>query len=391
MYVLGINISHDPSTCLVKDGEVLFYIENDRILRKKNSLFEYPINEYSVTGKIPAFLPSVNCIKKYTNQIDYVIFSSFLRTEKKAELIIIRSILNKLEESGIKFKTSIFTEKEHHLYHAASGFYNSGFDDAAALIMDGGGAYDPTDERNEGLNEPFREIETIYDCSYQGIKKVFGHKQSTDFKGTPIIDNKDIYTSTMGCGGLFNLLPSSFGLQSGYDAGKVMGLSGHHLGSNIEHQNRYIQSRIKHASVFTSDWFYEVSPGVFSTISNFCDKIDDYIENEISDISLTFKNNSFYLCAALANKLQEETYKHTVRLIKKSLKLTKKKNIILSGGYFLNCVNNYKYLKEFPNVNFYIDPIAHDGGTAIGAAQYIWYKLSKSKEKHQLKNLYIGP
>lgn len=94
---------------------------------------------------------------------------------------------------------------------------------------------------------------------------------------------------------------------------------------------------------------------------------------------------------SLANKLQEETYKHTVRLIKKSLKLTKKKNIILSGGYFLNCVNNYKYLKEFPNVNFYIDPIAHDGGTAIGAAQYIWYKLSKSKEKHQLKNLYIGP
>ena len=47
------------------------------------------------------------------------------------------------------------------------------------------------------------------------------------------------------------------------------------------------------------------------------------------------------------------------------------RNIILSGGYALNCINNYKYTQYFKNVNFFIDPCPHDGGTSLGAA--VWY------------------
>ena len=43
------------------------------------------------------------------------------------------------------------------------------------------------------------------------------------------------------------------------------------------------------------------------------------------------------------------------------------RNIVLVGGCFLNCVVNYKLLKRFGK-NIYVEPIAHDGGTAIGAA-----------------------
>ena len=31
--------------------------------------------------------------------------------------------------------------------------------------------------------------------------------------------------------------------------------------------------------------------------------------------------------------------------------------------------------KEFPDYNFFVDPVAHDGGTAIGAA--VWYNEQK--------------
>ena len=48
----------------------------------------------------------------------------------------------------------------------------------------------------------------------------------------------------------------------------------------------------------------------------------------------------------------------------------KSNNIVLSGGYFLNCSNNFKYVKKYPNINFFVDPIPHDGGTAIGATVY---------------------
>ena len=42
----------------------------------------------------------------------------------------------------------------------------------------------------------------------------------------------------------------------------------------------------------------------------------------------------------------------------------------MSGGYFLNCSNNFKYVEKYPDLNFFIDPIPHDAGTAIGAAIY---------------------
>ena len=47
-------------------------------------------------------------------------------------------------------------------------------------------------------------------------------------------------------------------------------------------------------------------------------------------------------------------------------------DVCLSGGCFLNCVANYKIQKMYPHINFYIEPVAHDGGTAMGAA-YLAY------------------
>ena len=47
-------------------------------------------------------------------------------------------------------------------------------------------------------------------------------------------------------------------------------------------------------------------------------------------------------------------------------------DVCLSGGCFLNCVANYKIQKMYPHINFYVEPVAHDGGTAMGAA-YLAY------------------
>ena len=57
--------------------------------------------------------------------------------------------------------------------------------------------------------------------------------------------------------------------------------------------------------------------------------------------------------------------------LKKAFTYSDSDNIVLSGGYALNCVNNYEYVKKFSEKNFFIDPVAHDGGTAIGAALWV--------------------
>ena len=61
----------------------------------------------------------------------------------------------------------------------------------------------------------------------------------------------------------------------------------------------------------------------------------------------------------------------TIKLIEKALSYSNSKNIVLSGGYALNCVNNYDYVKHFKDYNFFIDPIAHDGGISMGAALWL--------------------
>jgi len=72
-----------------------------------------------------------------------------------------------------------------------------------------------------------------------------------------------------------------------------------------------------------------------------------------------------------ALKLQDETFSHTVELIEKAISYSDCKNIVLSGGYALNCVNNYRYLDVFPKHNFFVDPCPNDNGTSIGAALWL--------------------
>ena len=46
------------------------------------------------------------------------------------------------------------------------------------------------------------------------------------------------------------------------------------------------------------------------------------------------------------------------------------KNVVLSGGYALNCVANYWYLDKLnkENIKLYVEPVSNDAGTAMGAA-----------------------
>ena len=72
----------------------------------------------------------------------------------------------------------------------------------------------------------------------------------------------------------------------------------------------------------------------------------------------------------IAHKAQEETLQERIELIEKALTYSDCKNIILSGGYHLNCSNNFKLVKHFPKLNIFVDPIPYDGGTAVGGGYF---------------------
>jgi len=92
----------------------------------------------------------------------------------------------------------------------------------------------------------------------------------------------------------------------------------------------------------------------------------------------------------LAWHIQKESQEQLGDLIELAVQRTGEKNVVIAGGYGLNCVANYYYLERFPDLNIYVDPVAHDGGTALGLALLAWYAYSNSQQINPLTSLYLG-
>jgi carbamoyltransferase len=70
------------------------------------------------------------------------------------------------------------------------------------------------------------------------------------------------------------------------------------------------------------------------------------------------------------------------------------KNVVISGGYGLNCVANYWYLEQLKDedINIYVEPISNDAGTAMGAAMLVHHvKTNSSVNRGMGESLYLGP
>ena len=68
----------------------------------------------------------------------------------------------------------------------------------------------------------------------------------------------------------------------------------------------------------------------------------------------------------ISSDLQKRSQEKILSIIKKYVKITGIKNVVLTGGCAENCVANYYYLKNLPDVNFYIDPLSSDAGLSVG-------------------------
>ena len=96
----------------------------------------------------------------------------------------------------------------------------------------------------------------------------------------------------------------------------------------------------------------------------------------------------------MAYAIQTESQQMVLDLIRKAVKMSGQKNVVLSGGYALNCVANYWYLEQLKEegINLFVEPVSNDAGTAIGAALLQYHRVTNDdKVKPVIKNLYTGP
>jgi carbamoyltransferase len=92
-----------------------------------------------------------------------------------------------------------------------------------------------------------------------------------------------------------------------------------------------------------------------------------------------------------ANSIQINTEQQAFEIIKYAVDNSVHKDIIITGGYALNCVANTKYIEQFKDVEIHVDPICFDAGISIGSALYEFKNLDIPYQVSALDSIYLGP
>ena len=395
LWIAAIARGHNAGVCLLKNGEVVFSIEEERLSRHK-----YDGGPFASMVKI----------LDYTDKLDYLVVAHTQSLEGTAGKVdftgddVYTGLARKL---GLisrdpkllpKHPQVIDLSYYHHKLHAALSFYNSGFEDAVAVIVDGAGTF--FEAQLEGEHNPpttLWETETIFDCAYPfNFKTLYKHLgtrgplvgaefQNFDggFFGEEGTVPEVVLSETAGIVKTYEAVTDYCGF-SFIEAGKTMGLF------------PYGKETDKIPQLFTNNQTSPLSnrniivptyPNGAYVNRNYFEILRDKHGQDEDVTKLENRRDMAYAC-------QTQTQKQVADLIRKAAKISGKKNVVVSGGYGLNCVANYYYLKELQDegINLYVEPVSNDAGTAMGAALLQHRAITKDNTIHpQKETLYNGP
>lgn len=355
---LAAHVTHDASICQVTDGQIDWFVEEERYSRIKHD--RHPLTSLMsvcISDKLSSKIQISGLYEPHNK--DYLIdnakfFTTILQKKYAKEVSLI-------DHERIEYEYY----QIHHDFHAACGFYNSGFPRSAVLVVDGMG--NPLAD-----NEEVHEVETIYSCSYPNLFK----KYSVGV--TPTYLDASKYPLSFGIGMVYQSISNYFGFGD-FGSGKLMGLSAYGEDDNS------IKSFVNSDYTLDVDQFYRSRFGLTFLPYDYVKYpkgVDQFVDLPEQDRQ-RFCN--------LAYRLQKDFENYMSNLILKALEVTGEKNIVLTGGCALNCVANYEYLKILPkDVKLYVEPISTDAGTSIGMAKLDYYSTTRSTSRHPLKSLYLG-
>jgi len=365
MYILGIScFYHDSSATILKNGKVMAAAQEERFTRKKHDTsfpeksIEFCLKSQKITINDIDFIafyekPLLKFERILYQHLEsfpksYKIFLSNLPSWFNEKIRVIKIIRKKL-----KYKKDVFFI-EHHMAHAASSFLPSPFKKAAIFTIDGAGEWTTT---TYGVGE-----------------------------GNNIKLLKEIkFPHSLGL--LYSTITAYLGFSVNNSEYKVMGLSAY--GNMDKKTNQYYKKLIKVIDI-KEDGSYRLDMGYFKyhysnrmPSKKLCKLLDGPIRNP--ELRLTQRHKD------IAAALQLITEEIMIKIINHIYKVTKYKNLILSGGVALNSVANGKLLKNSSFEKIWIHPDPGDGGTSMGAALYADNVILNNKRNFILKDAYLGP
>ena len=159
--ILSVARGHNGSATLMVDGKVLWYIEEERLTRRKydGSPLMAMLKAFETVDRIDELV--VCHTHRHGGSLDWTCEDMY------------QGWCRKLNRS--KYETKVtFIDTIHHQMHATVSFINSGFETAACVVADGAGSFLKTDENI--CPKTVFEGESIYKASYPlKLESVYKH------------------------------------------------------------------------------------------------------------------------------------------------------------------------------------------------------------------------
>lgn len=375
MYTLGINaVYHDSAACLVKDGQVLAAVEEERFTHVKHGKRPIPFSTYELPfHAINYCLQEGSIALVDVDQIAYSYDPFLLLGDHRSDAVItlplepgahpvpteweagwdplfLSSIVNAPRHLvggaphhlQARFRGAHADKQcrwhfvEHHLAHAASAFLPSPFASAVILTLDGRGERATTSYSLGEGNSVFRLGQVNFPHSLGLL-----YEQVTQYLG---------------------FLPSS-------DEYKVMALAS--FG-----KPRYL-SAFREMIQLAPDGQYTIAPANLEERFGSPRLRGGPLEQRHYDV---------------AHSLQVALEETVLEIAAWLHDLTHMDALCLAGGVALNCVLNARLRDKGPFKHIWIQPAAGDAGTALGAALWVdAQKRSCSSRPYRMDHAFLGP
>ncbi|WP_433227489.1 carbamoyltransferase family protein [Actinomadura formosensis] len=217
---LGYGYAHDAAACLIRDGELVAAVEEERLNRVKKTT-KFPINAIRACLATAGVKPSqVDAVGHYVRE-DFLdialgnVYAENPRLPLRSSRELITGHLS--GELGIEVPSDRLLYSEHHVCHALSSFIRSGMKEALVVVMDFRGELHST-TIFRGQNERLERLAT-YNLEqslgrfYENHIKLLGYRLGDEYKvmglapyGDPAT-YRDLFSSmyTLRDGGDFDL------------------------------------------------------------------------------------------------------------------------------------------------------------------------------------------
>jgi carbamoyltransferase len=375
MNILGISaFGFNPGACLLRDGDLLAFVEEERFTRVKTAHGAFPLHSIRYCLRFGGIdLDGVDAIAMGWDANKYHEFmprffeagwkkygdkGAGTRAWEKNCLAVYdpervqASIRSQLQSTNLGGRVPDVCFIDHHLSHAASAFFPSGMDAAAILTVDGSGEDRTT-------------------CIYRGA-------------GADIVE-LEYYQIPDSLGWFYSTMTQFCGFRHNMDEGKLMGLAPYgkrdpRVVALLDRIVRTDGDRYAIDPFFT--YYGEHAPG-----KGFARRLVDELgaPREPAGGALT----DFHRDVAWA--AQDKLERVGLMLAQQAMDLAGSRQLCLAGGVALNCKMNGVINQRAGVEELFVQPISSDAGTALGAALWLHRQKTGNRPPFVQRHLYYGP